>query len=104
MILEICAGLIIIICIILIIYFLTRSRGAVSAEKKTESGNVLLLIKANKNIQQIEVSGTTDFGETIRFTRKDMKKGDTVEFVFPMTRNPLQITVTDESGNKVITA
>jgi len=104
MILEICAGLVIVVCIVLIIYLLTRSRSSVSIEKKTEGGNVKLSMKANKDIRQIDVSGQNEDGEEIRFMRKDLKKGETVEFVFPLTRNPLQITVTDESGNKVISA
>jgi hypothetical protein len=104
MILEICAILIILACFVLIVYLLTRSRGAVSIEKKADSGDLLLSLKANKDIRQVEVSGLSESGEDIRFTRKDLKKGERVEFVFPLTRNPIQVTITDESGNKIISA
>jgi hypothetical protein len=95
---EICLGLIIIISIILILYFLTRSKGPVSVEKKIVQGNIKLIVKANDELAALEVKGTSEGNDEISFVRRDLKKDEIVEFIFPQTQNPISMVVRDSSG------
>lgn len=100
--LEICAGIVIIACIVLILYLLTKSKGPVSIEKKMEAGNTTLKIKANNDIKLIEIK--SEEGEEIYLVRKGLKKDGVVEFVFPAPRNRVKVLVQDASGSHVLQA
>ena len=95
---EICLGIIILTSIVLILYFLTRTKGPVTVEKRIVEGNLKLSVKANDEIAVIEIKGKSESGDEIPFMRRDVKKDETVEFIFPQTQNPITIIVRDGSG------
>ena len=85
MLFEICTGLVVLLCIIIIVYLLTKSNGPVTIEKNTENGNTILKIKANKEIKKLEVKSQD---KEIVFTRSNLKINEIVEFIFPIQNNP----------------
>jgi len=101
MILEICAGLIVIACVIVILYLLTRTGGPVSIERSGEEGNIRLRIRANKDIKSIEVkSGSGEEG--LLFVRRNLSKDESVEFLIPAGSEKIELLISDESGTKTI--
>ncbi len=96
MIVEICAGAIIIACIAAIAYLLT-STGKVKCERTNKDGKAWIKIIANKEIPKVEIIGK--FGkEEIKFERKDIKKGQTIEFSYPQSSEKAKVTLYDEHG------
>lgn len=103
MLFEICAGLVVIVCIALIIYILAKQSGPISIEKKTDSGNTNLIIKANRDIKSIEVIISNE-SEGHVFRRQNLKNGESVQFVFPQTNEAITITVADATGTHTLKA
>jgi hypothetical protein len=94
---EICVGLVVLACIILIIYILAKQSGPIQYEKKSDSGSLNLSIKANRDIKSIELKVSNEFEAPV-FRRQNILKGEVVEFVFPQTNEGITITVIDKSG------
>lgn len=103
MIFEICVGIVVIVCVGLIIYILAKQSGPISIDKKTDSGNTNLMIKANRDIKSIELKISNEFEGAI-FKRQNLKRGEVVQFVFPQTNETITITVTDATGTLSIKA
>ena len=101
MIVEICAASIIIACIAAIVYLLASS-APISCERTSKDGKVLVKITANKDIPKVEIIGK--FGtEEIKFERKDIKKGQKIEFSYPHSTEKAKVTLYEKDGKtKVI--
>ena len=101
MIVEICAAAIIIACIVAIVYLLGAS-APIKCERKIQDGKALIMITANKDIPKVEILGR--FGnEEIKFERKDIKKGQKLEFAYPASTEKARVTLYDKDNKtKVI--
>lgn len=86
--LEICAGLLVLACIVIIVYLLAFSK-PLTIKKKTEGSTVQVIVKAKRDIPSIELSA----GKNISFVRKNIKKGQEVEFSFPSSETPAKMLV-----------
>jgi len=96
---EICAGGVVLACIIIAIYLLTRSNEPVSISKRVEGGQVFLKIRANKDIASVVVSNIAGEGG-LTLKRSGLKRGEEVEFQVPLSQNPIRVLIEDEKGTK----
>lgn len=94
--LEILAAGIMVLCILLILYLLFGSK-PVKYQKKVYGGNTSLVITAKCNLAKVLVTAKFD-QEEIAFERKRIRKGQTIEFVYPSSKNPAKLIVQTESG------
>jgi hypothetical protein len=101
MILEACAGAAVIACAIAIIYILRRPRGPVSVERSADGGNMRLRLRANRDLRRIELKAPEKPGE-IHLVRAALRRGDLVEFSFPLPQGPVHLVVEDDGGEHTI--
>jgi len=99
MLLELLVAVVVLACIAIVIYLLTRSSEPVSIVKKVEAGQIFLRIKAKKDLKGIVVSGTSEQGD-VTLRRSNLKAGEEVEFQIPYSQNPIKIMVEDEKGTR----
>jgi len=92
----ICAGSIVFLVGGLIAYLILSSR-SYSISKRKEKGNVCLVISAKKNLNRITVVAKVG-NEDITFERRRIRKGQTVEFVYPDSKKPARLVIENESG------
>ena len=97
---ELCAGAVVIACIAAVAYLLTRSK-PVKYEKRLEGGNTCLAITANQDLAAITVTARFD-SEEINFERKRIRKGQSVEFVYPHSSQSATLTVQAVSGKTLV--
>ena len=96
---EVFVAGVVIACIVIAIYLLTRSNEPVTITRRTDGGQVFIKIRANKDITNVVVSNTSEQGELI-LKRSGLKKGEDVEFQVPISRNPVKVRIEDEKGTK----
>jgi hypothetical protein len=102
MILEACAALAVLGCIIAAAYLLTRPKGPVSVEKTMEAGNTVINVRAKRDVRRIEVCGGDGTG--VCLVRAGLRNGEEARFSFPVSRSPVRITVEDDAGSHVMEA
>ena len=110
--LELCAGLIVIVCIGLAAFMLGRPKSPITIEKNLDSGNVRLKIRMNRDLKRLEVirkdggiDGTVNrIDGDVSFVRNNLKKGEEVEFVFSASSSPTKLIVDDEKGTFTLVA
>jgi hypothetical protein len=91
-----CAGILVLIAIG-VIAFIILGLKAFSYEKRKEGGNTCLTIRAKRNLAKVSVQAS--FGnEDILFERKRIRKGQSVDFVFPSSDKPAKLVVETDSG------
>lgn len=100
MLLEICVSLVVLACIILMAYILAKGSGPLTCEKTVDGANACLTIRASRDIESIEVRVPDDPTEQV-FRRRNLKSGESVQFVFPHTEK--QITIIATAQNSVHT-
>lgn len=92
-----CAGILIIIAFG-VIAFVILGLKAFSYEKRKEGSNTCLTVNAKRNLTKVTVQAK--FGnEEISFERKRVRKGQSIEFVFPASEKPAKLIVETETGN-----
>ena len=86
--------------LLLIILFalLALGSGSFTYRKRSEGQNTSLSVTARRNIARICLVVNVG-GEDVTFERKRIRKGQSVDFVYPATKNPGKLTVEVESGN-----
>jgi hypothetical protein len=92
-----CAGILILIAAG-IIAFVVLGLKAFSYEKRKEGGNTCLTINAKRNLAKVTVVAGIGNDE-IRFERKRIRKGQSVDFVYPSSDKPAKLTVETETGS-----
>jgi len=95
---EICVAAVVIICLILVVYFLLFSSRRVTWKKTSQGANTSLKVNVGRDIRHVSLVAKFG-GEKITFHRTRIKKGETVEFVYPSSEEPAILTVEVESGN-----
>ena len=100
--LELCAGLIVIVCIGLAAFMLSRPKYPITIEKVLDSGNVRLKVRMNRDLKRLEVirmdGGNEAAGGDVSLIRNNLKHGEEVEFVFPISHSPIKLIVDDKKG------
>ncbi|MCI0504408.1 hypothetical protein L0Y65_06930 [Candidatus Micrarchaeota archaeon] len=92
-----CAG-ILILAAIGVIAFVIMGMKAYSFEKRKEGANTCLTVIAKRNLSKVTVQAR--FGnEEIKFERKRIRKGQSVEFVYPASDKSARLTVETETGS-----
>lgn len=89
--LEICAVAVILVCTVLVVYFLVLVK-PVSFRKKNGGEGTSVSIKANEDIRMIELKVEVD-GEMLDFKRSGVKKNEEIVFTYPPTQNKAELTV-----------
>jgi hypothetical protein len=91
-----CAGLLILGAVIALVFVILNLR-AFSYSKRKEGGNTCLTVRAKRNLARVCV--VARFGdEEITFERKRIRKGQSVDFVFPSSDKKAKLTVEAEVG------
>ncbi len=96
MILELCSGSLILGCIAAIVYLLKFNK-PVKVEKKISEGMVHITVEAKRNIAKIEVTS----GKKVHFLRKNIRGGDTVEFVYPLAEDHATLLIDLDNGKRL---
>ncbi len=79
-----------------VVFLLTRS--AIGYSKRTDANNTSLSITAKRNLDRITVLARFN-NEEMAFERKRIRKGQTIDFVYPATKQKAKLTLVGESGN-----
>ena len=92
-----CAGILILVAVG-VIAFVILGLKAFSYEKRKEGTNTCLTVMAKRNLSKVTVQAS--FGnEEISFERKRIRKGQSVDFVYPSSDKPARLTVETETGS-----
>ena len=93
----VCAGALI-ISAIAVVAFIVLNLKAFTYEKKKEGSETCLTVNAKKNLAKVTVQAR--FGsEEIKFERKRIRKGQSVDFVYPHSEKKAKLIVEPESGS-----
>ncbi len=92
------ASVIIVICILVAAYLLLNQKPYTFAKSATGAGTSLLF-DAKRDVRSISVSDGPG-KKALKYERKNIKGGETVEFVFPNTDNKLILIVEEGSGSE----
>ncbi len=92
-----CAGTVIVLCVIALIYVLLGFR-KFSYKKKNMGTQTSLVVLANRDLFRIAVVARFN-KEEITFERRRIRKGQSVEFVYPRSDQKARLTVEVESGH-----
>jgi hypothetical protein len=92
-----CAGILILIALGVIAFVIIGLK-AFSYEKRKEGSNTCLTVRAKRNLNKVTVQAS--FGnDDIKFERKRIRKGQSVDFVFPSSDKPAKLVVETDSGS-----
>ncbi len=97
---EICAGALILLFLVVVVY-LIFGRRPFTYSKRAGEKNTDLSITARRNLRKISVTVKVD-NEDMTFERGRIKKGQTVDFVYPSSKEHAKLTVEGESGKKKV--
>ncbi|NYZ74092.1 hypothetical protein H0O00_03040 [Candidatus Micrarchaeota archaeon] len=92
-----CAGSLILLVLALVLYFFINLN-PFSYDKRKEGVNTCLTITAKHNLNKVTVTANVD-GDDVTFERRRIRKGQSVDFVYPLSPKPAKLTVEVESGN-----
>ncbi|MFH1394213.1 MAG: hypothetical protein ABII71_01490 [Candidatus Micrarchaeota archaeon] len=86
--LEVCGGLLVLACLAVMAYLLFFSK-PIKITRRVSGSVVHVVVKANRDISKIELSA----GNDISFVRKNIKKGQEVEFTYPASEKPAKMAI-----------
>jgi hypothetical protein len=93
-----CAGTVIVLCVLAIIYVLVSGLRQFSYRKKAMGTQTSLVVTANRNLFRIGVLARFN-KEEIAFERRRVRKGQSVEFLYPLSDRKARLTIEAESGH-----
>ena len=93
-----CAGTVVLLCLIAIVYLVVGGFRQFSYRKKAIGNQTSLSVKANRDLFRIGVVARFN-NEEIAFERRRIKKNQSVEFVYPRSDQKAKLTVEAESGH-----
>ncbi len=96
---EVMLAFVIVFAIIFIIILLFFFNRPYSCNRKVEGDKTVFTLDAKKDIANVDILGKFGRNEKINFQRKDIKKGEKIEFVYPASTEPASVTVEIEKGN-----
>jgi hypothetical protein len=96
---TIIAAVIGLIVVAAVLYFIwKKTQAAVSYYKESDKSTTTIHVNANCNLRSITVINKQRNGEVMKFVRKDLGKGEEVEFSFPRSASKQKIIVECEKG------
>ena len=94
---EIILGFVIIFSLLVIVVLFFIFNRPYSCSRKIKGKETIFTLDAKKDIASVDIVGK--FGnEKIKFQRKDIKKGEQIEFVYPASTEPASVTIEMEKG------
>ena len=99
MIVEVLLGLVIVVAVVMMVVLLFFLKRPYRWSKEIKGDTSVFTFDARKDIKKIELSGK--YGkEQIRLERKNIKKGEKIEFDYPASAEKFTLIVETESGRK----
>jgi len=92
-------GFVIILALIVILVLFFLVNRPYSYNRKVKGEESIFTLDAKKPISSIEVIGKFGKDEEIKFQRKDIQKGEKIEFVYPASTTPASVTIELQKGN-----
>lgn len=92
-----CAGTVVLVCLVAIIYILLGFK-QFSYRKKVHGNTTSLIVRANRDLFRVAVAAKFN-NEEIKFERRRIRKGQTVEFDYPRSDQKATLTIEVESGH-----
>jgi hypothetical protein len=93
-----CAGIIVILVLVGLLWLVLGMK-PFTFKKKKEGSGTCLTITAKRNLASVILYAR--FGsEEIRFERKRIRKGQSVDFVFPSSEKKIKLVVETDPGNE----
>jgi hypothetical protein len=92
-----CAGALLVVALIILVLVILGLR-PYTIRKKKEGSNTCLTIRAKRNLAKVTVVARLG-DEEVTFERKRIRKGQSVDFVFPSSDKKAKLIVEVESGN-----
>jgi hypothetical protein len=89
-------ALIIIALIVLLIFFMKKPY---KWQKTVKDDGTVFVFEAGKDLKGIELEATVG-KEKIKFQRKNIKKGERIEFAYEASTEPATLTVETDDGRK----
>ncbi len=93
----ICGGALILLLLAAIALFIYNLR-SFTWRKQRQGNDILLTITAKRNLSRVTVQASFD-GEEVRFERKRVRKGQSIDFSFPYSEKKTKVTAETESGS-----
>lgn len=93
----ICAGVLVLMAVVAIVLVILNLK-PFTWRKKSEGSSICLTVTAKRNLNKATVKVSVD-GEDVVFERRRIRKGQSVDFVYPSTKTLAKLTVEVESGN-----
>lgn len=94
---AVCAGALLLALLLVIILMLLGSNNF-TYRKRSEGGNTCLTVTARKNLNRVLVVAATG-SDVITFERKRIRRGQSIDFIYPASKKPAKLTVEAESGS-----
>ena len=95
---EVCAGILILVCLLIAVYFLFLKK-PVKFSKTVGERNTTIEVIANQDLDKVSLIASFG-GEKIKFERKRVRKGMTVDFVYPSSKDPAKLVVEIGKGKE----
>ena len=93
----VCGGFLLLALVALAAVFIS-GMGSFTVRKERRGENAILTITARKNLNRITVLARFD-GEEVKFERRRVRKGQSVDFSFPYSDKKTKVIVEAESGS-----
>ncbi|MFH1222432.1 MAG: hypothetical protein V1492_05095 [Candidatus Micrarchaeota archaeon] len=96
---EIILGAIIITALIIIVLLIFFMRKPYKWQKTVKSDGTVFVFEAGKDLKGIELEATVG-KEKLKFQRKNIKKGERIEFAYEASTAPATLVVEMEDGGR----
>jgi hypothetical protein len=96
----VCAGGAVLVLLLLLLLFIIINK-PFKYRKRMSEKNTTLTIEANKNLFKVTVIAKFA-GESVRFERKRIRKGQSIEFTYPISKTPAELIIEVEAGKQKV--
>lgn len=90
---------IIIVAVLAILFFVFFIKKPYSWKKKTKGDRTIFVFEPRRDIKAIELKVGQE-KEAMSFRRRNLRKGERVEFVYAASSQPAQLVIEDDGGRK----
>jgi hypothetical protein len=85
------------ILLLLVFFFWKRSSSLIRFEKTAHEGQSRVFLQAFIPLEKITIEDMVD-GKPIVFVRENLKPGEKVEFLYPLSQEPVKLTAEGEEN------
>lgn len=90
---------IIIVAVLAILFFIFFIKRPYSWKKQVKGNETILIFEPGKDVKAIELKVGQE-KEAMSFMRRNLRKGEKVEFVYAASARPAQLIIEDDRGRK----